>query len=1488
MNLKKFTAAVSTLALMMTSVLTFGVTATIAATTFTDADEISSWAVDSVEALADSDVLSGRPDGSFDPKGQLNRAEMAKVAVKAADLSEDTTGAPHFSDVASSDWYYAFVETLYNNGVVGGINGGALDEDGLATYNPAGTLNRAEGAKILVDAFDLETSYAGTPPNFSDVSTDAWYFDYVETAYAHGLLNGYEDGDFGPGDAITREQVAVIAQNSVEEADDGSKRRDTYTAGAASSYEPEEDDTPPPPVVDLSDGTLNVSVSASSPDGATLPDAANVTVAAWDFTASSDGDVTLTSLVVNHGGIGARAQVTAQVLKDADGNRVSKSKSSPNSDDETTFTLLSGGLTIAAGTTETIKLIVTTGSVGEHNFSLVSADVVNSNAQSVTGSFPLTSQTMTFSTTAAGVLTMGDDGSPANVRVGEAGVKIAKFKLENANVEDINLTAVTLKETGTASEASAISNIQLMQGTTLVAEGTLSDKYISFQFDTPFLIEKNKTEKFSVVADIIGEAGKTLIIDLNNIIDIEAEGLTYGFGAGVTDSFAPDTVNIEAGAISVVKVDPIDKIRRNKTDVVLATVDVTVNSGSNVEMKAFNANVAITDTNTTDGDTTSENHTYNADDMLENIELYDVATGTVYDLTASGATTQAATYYDQDLDIAFTQGEARSFQLRADTKSSTLLLNSGGTETSGVTNFEGKTVTVSFSGIGDSTTTTGIDFQETADDTYVTDVTPSSLSFKTMSGTASSATLTVINQSSSKNAVVGAEKVEGLIFEVEAGTISDLLFDEVKVKGTVVDYAATVPTHTVATPTPNDTADAATATIDTDIVITADTAGAAGNSLTITVTAEDSAVLGDSEGVTITKSGNAITAAIHNETTGSAVVDVTRAGLVACLNTATTAVLTDASYTTGTDTDGTITCTVTDDVTSFITAAGTTATKAIAVTVTTLAGGDDADAQISTATPANVAIGDVFTITIDSTDYDFTATAATVKNVVDGLSPLANANTAVTCSDDDLKVTCTAASAGTAFTVAATVVSANSADVADNTRVSMMSLYEGSTLLDTVSGTQISSTGVATFDGFESTITKNQSNRYTVEVNYVDDEDQAQDTLNLEITSLSLEDDDSDDLTSATCSGTCTTISAITGMASPRTVTIIGTGALTIAVDNTDTETNRAAYVLGNDTSEFVASYEFTATNEAVKIKDFTVTQVTASTDMDDGISELIVYADDKTTEIARKSVTANAVTFTDISDFVIALGSENVYIKVIAHKMGLDEAGAVIADMTLTFKATDVEGDESGNSISTGVGIASATSPSLAFTTIPTRISAVDLVDSYGGVSVATVLTNGVNNLAILKLTTDASTNTDADTGGSLKTLLTGITFDINANAGIAADTVTVEKIGGTGDYTFAAENVAVLADTESTTTVTVTMGSVATVNKEIDNSETSYYVIKASATGLDSDSKLFAQVKFTDLDGGDIDYSSNDTDGLESSATDRAALYLGTTKLDGPKISQ
>ncbi len=70
-----------------------------------------------------------------------------------------------------------------------------------------------------------------------------------------------------------------------------------------------------------------------------------------------------------------------------------------------------------------------------------------------------------------------------------------------------------------------------------------------------------------------------------------------------------------------------------------------------------------------------------------------------------------------------------------------------------------------------------------------------------------------------------------------------------------------------------------------------------------------------------------------------------------------------------------------------------------------------------TFTPSAPTAGETFRGTINGTNYDYTIVGTkTVQEVVEALQPLMNADVSVTCTEDNLKVTCTADAAGTAFT----------------------------------------------------------------------------------------------------------------------------------------------------------------------------------------------------------------------------------------------------------------------------------------------------------------------------------------------------------------------------------------------------------------------------------------------------------------------------------------
>jgi len=81
-------------------------------------------------------------------------------------------------------------------------------------FDPDSAVTREQFIKMLVDALKLSAEGAGA--GFTDVDENEWYYNAVSIAQALGITGGYEDGSFGVGREITREEMAVLAYRAAQ------------------------------------------------------------------------------------------------------------------------------------------------------------------------------------------------------------------------------------------------------------------------------------------------------------------------------------------------------------------------------------------------------------------------------------------------------------------------------------------------------------------------------------------------------------------------------------------------------------------------------------------------------------------------------------------------------------------------------------------------------------------------------------------------------------------------------------------------------------------------------------------------------------------------------------------------------------------------------------------------------------------------------------------------------------------------------------------------------------------------------------------------------------------------------------------------------------------------------------------------------------------------------------------------------------------------
>lgn len=123
----------------------------------------------------------------------------SEVTIKA-DFLNAADVPVSFADVSADDYYYDAVLWAVRLGITTGTDD--------AHFSPNADCARGQLVTFLWRA-------AGKPKaeqtvHFSDVGTDAYYAEAVRWAAALGIVTGYDDGRFGAGDPITRQQMAVM------------------------------------------------------------------------------------------------------------------------------------------------------------------------------------------------------------------------------------------------------------------------------------------------------------------------------------------------------------------------------------------------------------------------------------------------------------------------------------------------------------------------------------------------------------------------------------------------------------------------------------------------------------------------------------------------------------------------------------------------------------------------------------------------------------------------------------------------------------------------------------------------------------------------------------------------------------------------------------------------------------------------------------------------------------------------------------------------------------------------------------------------------------------------------------------------------------------------------------------------------------------------------------------------------------------------------
>lgn len=101
-----------------------------------------------------------------------------------------TVEAKIFVDVPNDILEYQAITVLSDRGIINGYNDGS--------FGGLNKVTRAELSKILLLASKKNLRQSGFSKTFSDVTTDTWFYPYVNSAAGFEIVSGYPDGSFKP------------------------------------------------------------------------------------------------------------------------------------------------------------------------------------------------------------------------------------------------------------------------------------------------------------------------------------------------------------------------------------------------------------------------------------------------------------------------------------------------------------------------------------------------------------------------------------------------------------------------------------------------------------------------------------------------------------------------------------------------------------------------------------------------------------------------------------------------------------------------------------------------------------------------------------------------------------------------------------------------------------------------------------------------------------------------------------------------------------------------------------------------------------------------------------------------------------------------------------------------------------------------------------------------------------------------------------------
>ncbi|MGE7113733.1 S-layer homology domain-containing protein [Lysinibacillus sp. NPDC047702] len=159
-----------------------------------------------VEVKEHEAYIKGFLDGTFGPEKNVTRAQVATMIARILGYTDSTVNTTPFKDIPSDHYAAGAIAFVKERGIMNGdVNG---------NFRAFENITRAQMAKVVANfkQLHIEENVAIT---FNDTKGH-WAQWIIEANRTAGIINGLQDGSFGPNAYLTRAQAVVMMNRMFE------------------------------------------------------------------------------------------------------------------------------------------------------------------------------------------------------------------------------------------------------------------------------------------------------------------------------------------------------------------------------------------------------------------------------------------------------------------------------------------------------------------------------------------------------------------------------------------------------------------------------------------------------------------------------------------------------------------------------------------------------------------------------------------------------------------------------------------------------------------------------------------------------------------------------------------------------------------------------------------------------------------------------------------------------------------------------------------------------------------------------------------------------------------------------------------------------------------------------------------------------------------------------------------------------------------------